>query len=140
MDENQTKNGRLGWCRVTMDKQQEKQGDLWGAHELQEKKPDFKAWVKTHKSPDLWTLTWEQCLQLCKYGGTMVSWEGHLIAGRDRPVERVGKKHVREMYLHTLKCAHAAGKELAPQVLATEANALGLAPAPGMDTDGRSAE
>jgi len=120
---------------VLTEKQQEKQGDLWDEQELQEKRPDFKVWVKTHKSPALWTLTWEQCLELCKYGGTMVSWEGHIIAGRDRPVERVGEKQVRDMYLHTLKCAHAAGKELAPQVLATEANALGLEPEYGIATD-----
>lgn len=41
-------------------------------------------------------------------------------------VHRVGEKQVRKMYLHTLKCAHAAGKELAPEVLASEAKALGL--------------
>ncbi|MDY0212652.1 MAG: hypothetical protein RBR06_06575 [Desulfuromonadaceae bacterium] len=118
-----------------MDKQQEKQGVLWDEQELQEKKPDFKAWVKTHKSPELWTLTWEQCLELCKYGGTLVSWEGHIIAGRDRPVERVGEKYVRDMYLHTLKCAHAAGKVFVPEVLIAEAKALGLEPEHGTNMD-----
>jgi len=102
---------------VSRDKQQEKQGELWDAHELQEKEPDFKTWVKIHKAPELWRLTWERCLELCHCGGSMVSWEGHVIAGRDKPLDQVGIHYARSMYLHTLKMAHEAGREIPQGVL-----------------------
>lgn len=102
------------------------QGSLWEAHELQEKEPDFKTWVKTNRSPDLWCLTWEKCVELCHCGGNMVSWEGHLIAGRDKPLEQVGMKYARDMYLHTLKMAYHAGKEIPQEVLDTEAEFLSI--------------
>jgi hypothetical protein len=105
---------------------EEIQGSLWEAHELQEKEPDFKTWVKSNRAPDLWSLTWGKCLELCNCGGNMVSWEGHVIAGRDKPLERVGVACARSLYLHTLKMAHRAGKEIPREVLDAEAEFLDL--------------
>jgi hypothetical protein len=97
------------------------QGSLWEEHEFQAKEPDFKTWVKSNRSPDLWRLPWEKCVELCNCGGNMISWEGYIIAGRDKPLERVGMQHARAMYLHTLKMAYQAGKEIPQEVLDAEA-------------------
>jgi len=102
------------------------QGSLWEEHEFQQKEPEFKNWVKSNRAPDLWCLTWEKCIELCQYGGSMISWEGHIIAGRDKPIEMVGTHQARDMYLHTLKKAYHAGKEIPQEVLKAEADHLGL--------------
>ncbi|MCA1797240.1 MAG: hypothetical protein LC645_06835 [Geobacteraceae bacterium] len=102
------------------------QGSLWEEHEFQEKEPDFKTWVKANRAPDLWRLTWEKCVELCHCGGSMISWEGHIIAGRDKPLEQVGKYQARAMYLHTLKMAYRSGKEIPQEVLDAEAGTLGI--------------
>ncbi|MFO7831785.1 MAG: hypothetical protein R6V18_07355 [Desulfuromonadaceae bacterium] len=107
-------------------KQKEVQGSLWEEHEFQEKEPDFKTWVKSNRAPDIWCLTWEKCVELCNCGGNMVSWEGYIIAGRDKPLEQVGIQHARAMYLHTLKMACHAGKEIPQEVLDAEADFLHL--------------
>jgi hypothetical protein len=97
------------------------QGFLWTQDELQEKKPDFKTWVKSNRAPELWHLTWDKCVELCNCGGSMISWEGHIIAGRDKPLEQVGENYARAMYLHTLKMACQAGKDIPEDVRAAEA-------------------
>lgn len=102
------------------------QGSLWEEHEFQQREPDFNTWVKSNKAPDLWCLTWEKCVELCQCGGSMISWEGHIIAGRDRPIENVGIYQARAMYLHTLRMAYQAGKEIPLEVLETEADFLDL--------------
>jgi hypothetical protein len=74
------------------------------------------------KAPNIWVCTWNECLQVYANGGSLVSMEGHLIAGRDRKLEITGETRAREMYLHTLALAFQKGKEIPDHVKESESD------------------
>jgi hypothetical protein len=76
----------------------------------------FATDIKNDKAPDLWLLTWEQCLLVYSKGGSLISWEGHILAGKDRKMEAKGQQQVYGQYLNTLEKAFKAGKEI-PQAV-----------------------
>jgi len=79
-------------------------------------KKTSSAALSGNKAPDIWELTWEECLAVYNKGGSIVSWEGHILAGRDRDLEKMGQKQVYSYYLNTLEKAFKAGKEI-PEVV-----------------------
>lgn len=85
-----------------------KQGELWPETE----------YISTPKpyAPEIWQYTWEECLQLYRQGKALVSWEGYLIAGRDRKLDPANKGRAHEMYMHTLEKALQAGEKVPAHV------------------------
>lgn len=70
--------------------------------------------------PKIWTLTWKECLVLYGKGTPIVSFEGFLIASRDRKITGETKKKCRELYQSSLALAFRAGKEIPEHVMESE--------------------
>lgn len=71
----------------------------------------------------IWNYTWEECLSMHEEDrAPLVSWEGHLIAGRDRKLD---PKKGYEIYRSTLVLAFKKGKEIPEKVIESEPELFG---------------
>jgi len=71
----------------------------------------------------IWNFTWQECVAMHEENRTpLVTWEGHLIASRDRKLE-IKKGY--EMYRSTLALAFKHGKEIPGKVVESEPELFG---------------